>query len=277
MSMKRSTRSEMAQETVAICNAGRYLNRRGAEIEIGLAVEEAIAGTGLHTPNRVIGKNSDVRSTQTKWAVTGETTIGALRRLAANDGGHLACLNFASAKNPGGGFLGGAEAQEESLARSSALYPCLLAAPAYYERNRACRTALYLDLAIWSPAVPFFRDDEGQLLDQPYEASVITAPAPNAGAIAVNEPARLDEVELTLQRRAEFVLGLASVQGVRRLVLGAWGCGVFRNDPHRVAGVFHQLLAAGGEYAGAFEEVTFAIYDRSSDRHVLRAFEEVFA
>jgi uncharacterized protein (TIGR02452 family) len=267
----------MGQETVVICKAGRYINRQSTEVEIGAAVEEAIAGTELHTPKNVIGKSNDIGSVPTKWEVTDETTIGALRRLAAVDGGHLACLNFASAKNPGGGFLGGAEAQEESLARSSALYPCLLAAPAYYERNRACRTALYLDLAIWSPAVPFFRDDEGQLLDQPYEASVITAPAPNTGAIATNEPARLDEIEPTLHRRAEFVLGLASAQGVRRLVLGAWGCGVFRNDPQSVAQVFHHLLASGGAYAGAFDQITFAIYDRSSDRHVLHAFEGVFA
>jgi uncharacterized protein (TIGR02452 family) len=277
MTMKRSIRAEMAQETVAICKVGRYTNRDGADIEIGPAVAEAIAGTELHSPKKVVGNSSDPGSVPAKWEVTDETTIGALRRLAANDGGHLACLNFASAKNPGGGVLGGSEAQEESLARSSALYPCLLAAPAYYERNRACRTALYLDLAIWSPAVPFFRDDEGQLLDQPYEASVITAPAPNAGAIATNEPARLDEVEPTLSRRAEFVLGLASAQGVRRLVLGAWGCGVFRNDPQRVAQVFHQLLASGGVFAGAFDQITFAIYDRSADRHVLRTFEEVFA
>ena len=66
-----------------------------------------------------------------------ETTLQALARLANTGGGHLACLNFASAKNPGGGFLGGAQAQEESLARSSALYPCLLEQRDHYERNRA--------------------------------------------------------------------------------------------------------------------------------------------
>jgi uncharacterized protein (TIGR02452 family) len=212
----------------------------------------------------------------TKFRVTAETTVGALRRIAKNSPSHLACLNFASAKNPGGGFMGGAEAQEESLARSSGLYPCLLAAPEYYVSNRACRTTLYLDLAIWSPSVPFFRDDSGSLLEEPVLASVITAPAPNAGAAQQNEPERIDEIEPTLRRRGAFVLSIAAARKVRSLVLGAWGCGVFRNDPKMVASVFGDLLLGAGDFAGVFDEVTFAIYDRSAERTVLGAFETVF-
>lgn len=266
----------MAVETVAISQDGRYVTAAGIEVDIEAGVREAIAGTRLCEPHafrRPLSKDGSVR---TKFEVTGETTIAAMRRLSANMEGSLACLNFASAKNPGGGFLRGSEAQEESLARSSALYPCLLAAPEYYERNRAGNTSLYLDLAIWSPEVPFFRDDSGQLLERPYRASVITAPAPNAGAIAVNEPERSSDVEPTLRRRAAFVLSIAAVMEVHRLVLGAWGCGVFRNDPQLVAAVFRELLVEGGEFGDAFEQVVFAIYDRSVDQSVLCAFEKEF-
>lgn len=276
MSMKRSTRAEMARETVAICERGSYAASTGSRVQIEDAVRDAIAGTRLCTIESIPNFVQRLTMPATEFQVTGETTIAALRRLHSMPGGHLACLNFASAKNPGGGFLGGSEAQEESLARSSALYPCLLAAPEYYERNRAGKTSLYLDLAIWSPDVPFFRDDSGHLLERPYQASVITAPAPNAGAIAANEPERSSDVEPTLRRRAAFVLSIAAAMEVHRLVLGAWGCGVFRNDPQLVAAVFHDLLGEGGEFSDLFEQVVFAIYDRSADQSVLRAFEKEF-
>jgi uncharacterized protein (TIGR02452 family) len=157
------------------------------------------------------------------------------------------------------------------------LYPCLLAVPEYYERNRACRTALYLDLAIWSPNVPFFRDDGGALLDEPFLTSVITAPAPNAGAVVSNEPERGVEIEPTLRRRASLVLRIAAAREVRRLVLGAWGCGVFRNDPLLVAGTFAHLLRGLGEFAGEFYQVVFAIFDRSPDTAVVRIFEKALS
>jgi len=263
----------MAKETIEICERGGYASANGEVVNIREQIGKAVAGTKVFAIESMSGITSAGVPSATKYEVTDETTIAAIRRLHGASGGHLACLNFASAKNPGGGFLGGAEAQEESLARSSALYTCLLAAPEYYERNRGCRTALYLDQAIWSPAVTFFRDDTGELLDVPCCASVITAPAPNAGAISDNEPTRLDEVEPTLRRRASFVLDIAAACGVRRLVLGAWGCGVFRNDPVMVAQVFHDLLHAKPR----FDEVVFAIFDRSKERSVLRAFETAFA
>lgn len=272
--MSRPIRSKIAQETVAICETGTYRSANGHEVDIREDIRNSIENTVLYSLETLSAPTGHQSGQPARLIVTSETTIAAIQRLHAVEGGHLACLNFASAKNPGGGFLGGSEAQEESLARSSALYPCLLAAPEYYERNRACGTTLYLDLAIWSPAVPFFRDDTGALLDTPVCASVITAPAPNAGAVAKNQPAQLGEVELTLRRRAKFVLSIAATHGVRRLVLGAWGCGVFRNDPRVVANVFADLLRPPAEFSTAFDEVTFAIYDRSREQEVVRIFEE---
>ena len=84
----------------------------------------------------------------------------------------------------------------------------------------------------------------------------------------------MDEVGATLRRRAAFVLAIAAELGVRRLVLGAWGCGGFRNDPRTVAHVFRELLCTPGRFASTFEEVVFAIYDRSSDQTVVQIFKE---
>jgi uncharacterized protein (TIGR02452 family) len=131
-------------------------------------------------------------------------------------------------------------------------------------------------LVIFSPFVPFFRNDSGGLLTQPVLASVITAPAPNRGAVAQNEPESVPQVEPTLRRRAEMVLHIAEAHGVEGLVLGAWGCGVFRNDPNQVASIFSGLINPPGRFAGVFRDVLFSVYDRAEPPSNLQAFTNQF-
>lgn len=266
----------MAKQTVAICEAGFYDAPSGRRVSIAAALAKAKAGTVLYSLEKPPTASASEARRATRLEVRNETTFQALARLSVADGGHLACLNFASAKNPGGGFLNGSLAQEEALACASALYPCLLQAPDYYERNRANRSALYLDQVVFSARVPFFRDDTGTLLENPILASVITAPAPNAGAVAQNEPGNSSKVEPTMRRRAELVLEIARAHQVEQLVLGAWGCGVFRNDPRVVARVFAGLLRSPGKFADAFGVVAFAVFDRSEGEATYRAFAEAF-
>lgn len=273
--MSRDKRAMTAKQTVAICEAGFYQAPSGKRVNIADELAASKVGTVLYSPEKPPVTRTSETKRATRFEVRNETTFQALARLV-DSGGHLACLNFASAKNPGGGFLNGSLAQEEALACASGLYPCLLKAPEYYERNRANRSALYLDLAIFSPRVPFFRDDTGVLLEKPVLASVITSPAPNAGAITQNEPANLKHVEPTLLRRCEQVLAIASAHQVDRLVLGAWGCGVFRNDPRMVARSFAEFLKQPGRFTGGFEEVVFAVFDRSENEATYRAFAEIF-
>jgi len=250
----RGARSRTAKTTLTACDQGEYVNARGARVEIGAAITAARASTVLHELGEAFAAPSKGSST---ISVTRETTLAALTRLHALPGGHLGCLNFASAKNPGGGFLGGAQAQEESLARSSGLYPCLLEQRSHYERNRAEAMPIYLDLAIWSPQVPYFKGDHGDWLDAPVFASVITCAAPNASALRQQKRFESAQVEAALRKRAAFVLAIAAHHRVERFVLGAWGAGVFGNDPVMVADAFGALLE--GEYAGAFAEVIFAV------------------
>lgn len=266
---------EWAKEIVAICEAGFYLAPSGKRVEIAKATKQAMEATVMYSQEDILPIREGPSAVGTTIEVINETTFSALARLEG-DGGHSGCLNFASAKNPGGGFLTGAQAQEEALARSSALYPCLLKAPQYYERNRANRSTIYLDLVIYSPLVPFFRIDDGVLLESPFLASVITAPAPNAGAVMQNEPQNAGAIEPSLRRRAELVLRIACAHKVDRLVLGAWGCGVFRNDPGMVAAIFADLLKPSAKYAKAFSQVVFAVYDRSEGSTTYKAFADQF-
>jgi uncharacterized protein (TIGR02452 family) len=127
---------------------------------------------------------------------------------------------------------------------------------------------------IVSPQVPVFRDADDRLLEEPWEVTIITAPAPNAGAIAKEQPESIDQIETIFRRRVEQVLSAAVVFGQTALVLGAWGCGVFRNDPKMVARLFGEFLLEKGVFARAFEHVIFAVLDREGE--ILSAFADVF-
>ncbi|WP_221091031.1 TIGR02452 family protein [Deinococcus aquaedulcis] len=274
--MNNAARVKMAQETLALLDGGGYaLN--GQPITLP-DPGPMLAGTRLLTPAEAPTLLAALPGARDRWAtrteVTPETTFAAARRLRAS-GPEVLALNFASARNPGGGFLKGSLSQEEDLCRCSGLYLSLTAPPVwgYYAANREEPSALYTDHLIYSPQVPVFRDDHGALLAQPVTVNVLTAPAPNAGAVAQNEPARRAEVLPALRRRAALVLGAAALTGQTRLVLGAWGCGVFQNDPLQVATVFRDLLAQ--EARGVFEQVTFAVYDRQPGQPVLGAFQAV--
>lgn len=124
--------------------------------------------------------------------------------------------------------------------------------------------------------MPVFRDDRGGLLEEPYTVGFLTAAAPNAGVVRRTAPGRAPELRRALAVRAERVLETAAAHGYRRLVLGAWGCGVFQNDPAQVAGAFHGLLVKG-RFEGAFDHVAFGVLDRTRDQATRGSFEQAFA
>ncbi|MFF9817255.1 TIGR02452 family protein [Streptomyces sp. NPDC014006] len=259
----------IARETEKIVEAGRYVRSDGHTVSLAQAIEAARQDTRMLGPEPVPVPGAP--PVDARIEVTGESSLEAARRLAHHP---VAVLNFASARNPGGGYLNGAQAQEEALCRGSALYTCLLRAPGFYDRHRTDRDPFYTDRVIHSPAVPVFRDDRGRLLDEPCYVGFLTAAAPNAGVVLRTAPRRAAELPAALAVRAERVLETAAAHGYRRLVLGAWGCGVFRNDPAQVAESFRSLLAPGGRFAHRFEHVVFGVLDRKGDTRA--AFERCF-
>lgn len=232
---------DIALETLEIIQKG-FVNSSGKVINFALEQQAAEAGTILYTPeqlSQLLAKSESGNANKPVIEVTDETTQVAAHRLVTVEGcSDLVLLNYASARNPGGGFLNGAKAQEEDLARCSGLYPCLLTQPKYYEINRAHNSLLYTDHIIYSPKVPWFKTRSRQLLEDFFLASIITAPAPNAGQFLRRNPDADLEVEEALRRRAGYVLTVARENGHRSLLLGAWGCGVFRNNPYSVANAF---------------------------------------
>ncbi len=271
-----------AEQVKRIVSAGHY-TRDGRKVDLAADIAACLHGTRLVRPGdwdgliaRALDQCRQPGGRPATLEVTAETTLAAMARLAADaDAAGLAALNFASARRPGGGWDTGARAQEESIARGSALVASLMRCPEYYAANRAHPHLFYTEHAIWSPAVPCFMDDDGDLLAAPYRAGIITMPAPNIGAMRPSE-ADLLALPGVWRRRIACVLALAIAHGVRRIVLGAWGCGAFRNDPLLVARWFREVLAEPG-WMNGFQGITFAIHDSARGQPCLRAFRGAFA
>ncbi|KAF5328836.1 hypothetical protein D9619_011688 [Psilocybe cf. subviscida] len=193
--------------------------------------------------------------------------------------GKIGVLNFASATLPGGGFLTGARAQEESIARSSTLYVGLTtpAARPFYAANAADdRRGFYTHSMIYSPDVHLFRDDDGAWLP-PLAVDVLTSPAVNAGQVrrqGRSTPAKLEErIQAEMHERMGRILALFERKKVRNLVLGSFGTGVFQNDVRAMAAIWHELLQApGARFAGSFDHVVFAIPDESTAKQFQTGF-----
>jgi uncharacterized protein (TIGR02452 family) len=272
VSLSRGHAARLGQEAVEIIAAGRYTTRAGKTVHLRHLLEAARRGTASFPPDAAL-PNVVPSDRGTRFEVTNETTLSAARRLAG-EGLRVVALNFASAKHPGGGFLGGARAQEESLCRSSGLYACINGNP-MYEHHARMGGGFYSNYAIYSPDVPVFRTDDGQLLDEPYLCSFITAPAVNAGAhLRGHTRGRSEAVCREMEQRVEKVLSIAVGHGHETAVLGAWGCGVFRNDPEMIADLFRTALVT--RFAGVFGRVVFAVLDSSADGQTIGPFERRF-
>ena len=173
--------------------------------------------------------------------------------------GKTAVLNFASYKNPGGMFIKGAKAQEECLCYESYLYNVLnMLENSFYAYNKKnLNKGLYTDRALYTPDVRFFKDEESIMAD------VLTCAAPN-NSLGIRYGAfSKDENEKTLAERIAFVLDISSSCNVDTLILGAWGCGVFKQNPQVVAKLFMEKLKEHKD----IKNIIFAIPDENSKNY----------
>lgn len=254
MNNNRNSRKAIAEETLEVIRNG-YYSFGERTVDISTDVEKMMEGTVLYKPDSFDFKIIPGEY-ETGISLTTESTFGAAGRLVL-EGKSPCCLNFASAKNPGGGFLGGAQAQEECLARASALYASLNSKFEYYEINRGFSSCIYTDHMIYSPGVPVFRAEDDSFLKKPFLSSVVTAPAVNMGVVQSREKGNVTKALSQMKQRIDKLFTLCANEAEEHLVLGAWGCGVFQNDPEWMAGTFKEALS--GTFNGVFKTVVFAI------------------
>ena len=241
---EREQRALIFKDTLAYCDA------RLEEENKRVAAELKVYEPGFVSPKRII------RREDPDYPVWNCSTFTAASRFALN-GQKTAVLNFANAVCQGGGVLEGASAQEETLCRCSNLYPALMSDKAlreYYEPHRAREDYDATDRVIYTPGITVFRDDRDyHYLAEPFKTDVITCAAP------VNHYEHdADWIRRIFRNRIINILETAMDNDVEVLVLGAFGCGAFRNPPEIVAEVFKEVLVKES-YGSMFDQVVFAV------------------
>ena len=196
----------------------------------------------------------------------------------------VAVLNFASATRPGGGVATGSSAQEECICRCTTLYPCLNSDEAnakFYEPHRKNVGPLHNDDIIYTRNVSIIKNDDYDTLESPVSVDIITCAAPNLREKNISkynqerEPApdiSPEELKTLHVSRARQILAVAAWHHVDVLVLGAFGCGAFRNDPEVVASAYKEVIP---EFSKYFKEIQFAIYCRDHETVNYDAFRRV--
>jgi uncharacterized protein (TIGR02452 family) len=260
---------------MSIINHDTYLLR---SVEQSIAMQQFIAeGTEIVLPQ-------PPNTEQARLIITKNRSFEAARQYA-EQGYRVAVLNFASSTNPGGGVISGASAQEECLCRVSTLYSCLKAESMwdrFYEPHRKTANPLHNDDIIYTKDVLIFKDDDYQPLEKPFMVDVITCAAPTLREKASNRfnpydgdkaPDITSEELLAIhEKRGRKIISAAAVNGAQVLILGAFGCGAFRNDPKVVAQAYKNILP---DYLRYFNAVEFAVYCRAYDLHNYNIFKEV--
>lgn len=257
------------------------LQRIGSSQDLQAAVSQSIAS------QQYFGDADKIDLPAPPYTENARVVVSRLRSFEAAakyPGQKVAVLNFASSTSPGGGVETGASAQEECLCRVSTLYPCLKTRTAwekFYAPHRAAHNPLHNDDIIYIKDVVVLKDDYYNVLSSPFRVDVITCAAPNLrenpsnrynrndGEAVHVSPEKLLELHL---KRARKILSAAAANGAEVLILGAFGCGAFRNDPAVVAAAYQQVLP---QFLNHFKTVEFAVYCRPGDSRNYEEFTKI--
>ncbi|KAG6382027.1 hypothetical protein JVT61DRAFT_660 [Boletus reticuloceps] len=191
---KRDNLKDIADATLQAIEAG-YIRLADSHLDLAAKVRFSNHNTRYYPPedHSLSRWALDVPKsppTKTEISILEISTLDGARLLynslsSSSSFGRIAVLNFASATRPGGGFLSGAQAQEESIARSSTLFPSLMTdtAQQFYRLHlRDRQGGFYHHAMIHSPSVVVFRNDAGEWVT-PFEVDIHTSTAVNAGDV----------------------------------------------------------------------------------------------
>ena len=261
---------QTAQETLEITQKCSYIKDGRKHFLPGEKFRDAIVVIPEDVSKFVEDLNRASTEGSAEISITDEDSFTAAGRI----GGKTLVMNFANARYPGGGFLSGANAQEESLCRESTLYASLSSEKSreMYDYNNLHRNPCKYNAMILSPNVCVFRDINDELLKKPFPTSVITIPALNKNGDSKNIPQ--DTIDEVMKSRLRNMFITAAHFEYKNLILGAWGCGAYGNDPETVAEYFCELIF-DEHFERFFDNIVFAIFDRGEKRN-LKAFRKVF-
>lgn len=208
-------------------------------------------------------------------SVKNESTVKTIFDIGDNDK-KIGVLNFASAYNIGGGFESGAMAQEEALAYCSNLAYIQSEEKEglqYYKENKKLNYPIYTD-GMLTGTVTFFRDENFNFVKRPIKSLVITAPAVNVSALRNKGDLNVSVPDI-MYNRMKYILELFVLNKCTDIILGAFGCGVFGNNPYDIAEIWKKLLYRAG-FIKCFNSVIFSVLDNSKEKININSFKEKF-
>jgi len=257
--IKRNAAVMIARATQQILKRGTYTTESGSEHDIRVLIDSARTQTVIYPPALVMPRPRE-KYKQLVSYVHNQTTL-TVAHARQKRGYRVAILNFTQPTSLGNGWMNGRNAQEASLVRSSGLMSCLRDVAWYGDASHQVNP-FYDDTVIVSPHVPFIRTHDGDLLEQPWMAHVVSAAPIHVHAVRKYMPMRIAEVPLAMMRRATRIIEAAANTKANVLVLGAWGCGRFGNDPDMVIAAF--MAAFESPAMRNFAIVDFAVPDVTS-------------
>lgn len=264
---------EIWRETESIIESKKYTDNKNKKHDISKQLRKSLKETETIDKKHSYSKlNEKLFKDIKKWGYkekktiykkiefTPEGTFEAARRLIEKERIHEVCvLNFASATKPGGGVKNGRTAQEETLSRQSSLYFTLKKDDTMYKYFKEHKSPFYRHFMIYSPHVVVIRNEKYDLVP-PILVSVITSAAVNYALLSkkYHKGERDKDVYECMKNRCRKILELAISKNNKAIVLGAFGCGVFKNKPENVSKIFKELIV--DEYYGMFfNKIVFAI------------------
>ena len=252
------------------------------------SIANSIASTVFYAPGIIPEKGRPRFSTDMRVSVTRHRSLDAALLHCNRTGSKVAVLNFASATNPGGGVAKGSKAQEEALCRCSTLFPVLNTQELqekFYRFHQEHQDTRYTDACIYTPGITVFKTDTSipERLSPEYwrQVDVISCAAPNLRKVPYNRmnpgtgpaiPVSDRELLEIHKTRGRKIFRVAVANGVDTLILGAFGCGAFKNSPSVVARAYRGILE---EFDGYISKVEFAVYCPPGDDTNYRAFTKV--
>lgn len=276
-------RVRILRETVKAAEDGFYL-ADGREVKLPVSFEQ-IKKTKLYFAGQIpqLPERNIFGTNPARIVLRNQDTLEAafdLHQDRKEQEKPVLVLNFANPHRPGGGIRSKPGTQEEHLCVKTTLLCSLETEEAwpFYQTNLDCGTQAQTDTILYSPNTVVIRNPDLSLREDPFPVAVMTVSAPIASRM---EPEELTGLESILRSRIHGMIRTAVEEGYTRMVLGAWGCGNFGNNPELVAKLFHQVLmdcnaSVGICFANCFERITMAVFDHSAEQTRYQSFAHYF-
>ena len=272
-----AVRSEVYKHNMEIFKAWKYESPSGKTINLLGSRQQLLDATKVYR-EAVSAAEMPAKYSHTKIGCVNDDCL-IVAKMLLDQGLNPAVLNMADAYHACGMYNSGSGAQEESLCRASTLSLTLYQ---YYNKMWAGKAGVFLrpvsaypmDIhfgGIYSPGVSVFRDNQETgfaLREIPYQISIISVAALNFKPdhktnnleYRTEDGGFTPEGERIMCDKIRTICRIALLNGHDSLVLGAFGCGVFKLKPTLVASFFNQVLVET-EFRSKFHTIVFAMLE----------------